>query len=117
MKRLLAILIFLPLMVNAQIKKPLTVDYLWAMKRIGSSEVSPNGKTIIFDVTTYNMTANKENTDIYLINSDGTGLHPVKNSDKNESDPKFTPNGKKITYLIDNQIHTGNLNWFNKYKK
>ena len=44
MKFLLALLFILPLMVSAQTKKPLTVDDLWAMKRIGSFSLSPDGK-------------------------------------------------------------------------
>ncbi len=110
MKTFLAALLLFPILVFAQAKHPLTVDDLWAMKRIGSFDLSPDGKTIAFDVTAYNMDENKGNTDIYLINSDGSNLRPLKNSDKNESSPHFSPDGKKIAYLVDDQVHTCNLN-------
>ncbi len=109
MKTLLTILLMLPSLLAAQEKHPLTVDDLWAMKRIETFDLSPNGKTIAFAVTTYNMEENKGNSDIYLINTDGSDMRPLKNSDKNETSPKFSADGKKIAYLVDDQIHTCNL--------
>ena len=64
------------------------------MKRMENFDVSPNGQKIVFEVKTYSMQANKGNSDIYLINSDGSDLQVFKNSDKNETDPKFSPDGK-----------------------
>jgi len=109
MKILLFLIFLFPAAIIAQSKHPLTVENLWALKRIGSFDLSPDGKQIVFDLTIYNMEENKGNSDIYLINIDGSDLHPLKNSDKNETNPKFSPDGKKISYLINNQVHTCNL--------
>ena len=109
MKILFFIIFLFPAAVFTQNKHPLTIEDLWAMKRIGTFDLSPDGKQIVFDVTVYNMDENKGNSDIYLINVDGSGLHPLKNSDKNETNPKFLPDGKKVSYLIEDQIHTCNL--------
>ncbi len=109
MKTYLAFFLCLPFLLFAQSKHSLTVDDLWAMKRIGTYDLSPDGKTIAFSVTAYNMDANKGNSDIYLIDADGNNLHALKNSDKNETNPHFSDDGKKIAYLIDSQIHTCNL--------
>ncbi len=109
MKTLLTILLMLPTLLAAQVKRPLTVDDLWAMKRVGTFELSPEGKTIAFTVTTYNMKENKGKTEIYLVNADGSDIHKLNNSDKSESSPKFSANGKKIAYIVDDQIHTCNL--------
>jgi dipeptidyl aminopeptidase/acylaminoacyl peptidase len=89
--------------------RPLTVDDLWAMKRIESLELSPDGAAIVFSATTYSMEENKGNTGIYLANADGSNLRALKNSDKDETSPKFFLDGKKIAYLVDNQVHSCNL--------
>jgi dipeptidyl aminopeptidase/acylaminoacyl peptidase len=90
--------------INAQTKRAMTIEDMWNMKRIGSFDISPDGKTIAFSVTTYSMELNKGNSDIYLINADGTNLRPYKNSDANESAPKFSPDGSKIAYEYKDQI-------------
>jgi len=50
------------------------------------------------------MEANKGNSDIWLIDSNGKNLRPLKNSDANESAPKFSPDGKMIAYQFKGQI-------------
>lgn len=109
MKTFLTLILFIPFILFAQTKHPLTVDDLWSMKRIGTFDLSPDNKTIAFSITTYNMEENKGNSDIYLINSDGTDLRLLKNSSKNESSPKFSADGKRIAFLVDDQIHTRNI--------
>ncbi|MEW6193999.1 MAG: S9 family peptidase [Bacteroidota bacterium] len=94
---LLFLLIISAITLQAQ-KHAITVEDLWNMKRIGSFDVSTDGKTIAFEVTTYSMETNKGNKDIYLIGSDGNNLRALKNSDVNEGEPKFSPDGKKITF-------------------
>ncbi len=97
-----------------QTKRAITVDDLWAMKRIGSYDVSPDGKTIAYTLTSYTFEANKGNTDIYLIDADGKNLRSFKNSEKNESEPKFSPDGKTIAFTRDGQIWQCNLDGSNE---
>ena len=98
----------------AQQKRAITVDDLWAMKRIGSMSISPDGKTIAFSVTEYSMDKNSGQTDIYLIDTDGKNLRPILNSKESESNPVFTPNGKKLSYQFKGQIWICNLDGSNK---
>jgi dipeptidyl aminopeptidase/acylaminoacyl peptidase len=109
MKPLLFALLLFPFLLLPQNKKPLTVEDLWNMKRIGSFNVSPDGKLIAFELSTYNMEDNKGNTDIYIMGTDGSNIHPLKNSAINESEPGFTPDGKKISFIRNGQIWLCNL--------
>ena len=104
MKKLLFLIILLPFLSFPQTKRPLTVEDLWNMKRINNFQVSPNGKMIVFEISSYSMDENKGNTDICIMNSDGSDPKFLKNSDKNETEPGFTPDGKKVSFVRDGQI-------------
>ncbi|MGK9476174.1 prolyl oligopeptidase family serine peptidase [Melioribacter sp. OK-6-Me] len=111
--KVILILTIVAVSVSAQ-KRAMTVEDLWSMKRIGSFDLSPDGSTIAFDVTTYDIDQNKGNTDIYLINSDGTNLRPLKVTSDNESNPKFSPDGNSIAYEYKGQIWICDLNGANE---
>lgn len=85
-------------------KSPITVDDLWGMLRIGSADLSPDGKTIAFSASAHSMELNKGNSDIYLIDVNGENLRTIVRSEKSESAPKFSQDGKKIFYEFENQI-------------
>lgn len=89
---------------NAQNARALNFDDLWAMQRIGTADLSPDGSKLVFSLTSFSYDLNKGNSDIHVINTDGTGLKAIKNTEKGESSPKFSPDGKKIAYVMGNQI-------------
>ncbi len=116
MKKIIALVsILISVTILAQ-PKPLTVENLWAMKRIGSFDLSPDGKTILFTLTSYNIEANKGNTDIYAVNSDGTNLRAILNSPESESDPKFLPDGKHFSFSYKGNIWICDISGKNKRK-
>jgi dipeptidyl aminopeptidase/acylaminoacyl peptidase len=108
MKKILLILLAVPFLLFAQTKRAITIEDLWSMKRVGTFDLSPDGKTIAFTVASFSMDENKGNTVIYLINSDGSNMRPFKSSAKNETDPKFSPDGRRIAFIRDSQIWTAN---------
>lgn len=114
MKKAILLIFLIPFLTFAQTKKAITVDDLWAMKRVGAYDVSPDGKTIAFALTSYTFEANKGNADIHLIDSDGKNLRAIKNSDKNEGEPKFSPDGKTIAFTRGGQIWLCDLDGLNE---
>ena len=77
----------------------LTPEALWAMGRIGSFTVSPDTKKIAYTVSYYSVAQNKSHTVIYLMNADGSGNTLLTATADNETDPAFTPDGQRLTFL------------------
>lgn len=79
--------------------KKLTPEILWKFGRIGEMQVSPDGKTVLYSVTRYDIKANKGNTDLFLLNlSDGKTLR-ITSTDESESNPRWHPSGNQIGFL------------------
>jgi len=118
MKKLIFLFTITILTINyyAQSKHAITVDDLWNMKRIGTFDVSPDGSKIIFDISTYNMEENSSNTSIWLINTDGTNLKKILDSERNASSPQFLKNRDGISYLSGGQLYLTDLNKKNETK-
>ena len=104
MRKICILLFLITVSLFPQNKRAITIDDLWSMKRIGTFDLAPDGSKIVFSATSYSMDLNKGNSDIYIVNTDGSGLKAIVNSEKNESSPKFTPDGKKIAYIYNDQI-------------
>jgi dipeptidyl aminopeptidase/acylaminoacyl peptidase len=111
MKKFILLLIFtFSVQLYSQELRALIPEDLWAMKRIGDVVLSANGKIIAFTITSYNIEDNKGQTDIWLINSDGTKLRPLKNSSVSESQPRFIPITNEISYIKGGQLWKCDLN-------
>lgn len=82
----------------------LTPEALWAMGRIGSSAVSPDGKKIAYTVSYYSVKENKSHTVIYVMNADGTDNKLLTSSASSEVEPAWIKNGSKIGFITGGQI-------------
>lgn len=79
--------------------KKLTPEALWAMGRIGSSSVSPDGKQIAYTVSYYSVKENKSHTVIYVMNADGTNNLLLTHTADSEVEPTWIKGGGKIAFL------------------
>lgn len=79
----------------------LTPEILWAMGRIGSFTVSPDGKQAVYTVTYYSVEQNKSHTVIYLMDLATKSSTLLTRTAASESDPCFIQDGKKIAYLAE----------------
>ncbi|WP_025892262.1 alpha/beta hydrolase family protein [Phocaeicola barnesiae] len=82
----------------------LTPEILWAMGRIGSSCVSPDGKRIAYTVSYYSVKENKGHTVIYVMNADGTGNTLLTTTAASESSPVWMKDGSTLAFLSGGQI-------------
>ena len=80
-------------------KRAITFDDLIALGRIGSFEISPDGKNIAFTVTWFDKEANSSNTDIYITPLKGGEPYRFVRSDGADYQPCWSPDGKKLAFV------------------
>ena len=93
-----------------QAQNRLNPELLWKIGRIGDEKVSPDGSTILFGVTYYNLEANKGNRDLYTIRLKLPGdkgknaikagsISKITDTPESEYNAVWRPDGAKIGYL------------------
>ena len=90
---------------SVRTKLPFDVDALWAIRRIGSPTLAPDGRLACAPVTSYAMDKNVGTTELWLfatgMGSDaGTTLPKSRRltaGDK-DSDPRWSPDGSRIAF-------------------
>lgn len=79
----------------------LTPEVMWKMGRVGGSVLSPDGKSVLYSTTWYNMAENKGVTSLYIMPAAGGEAKQLTDHAGNDSDPKWNADGKKIYFLSD----------------
>ena len=64
--------------VTAADKRPLTPQDLWAVKRLGSPALSPDGKTVVFTVQEWSIEKNKSTSNLWLVDTAGGAKNAVE---------------------------------------
>ena len=52
-------------------RKPLTVEDIWSVQRVGAPVLSPDGKSVAYTLATYDMDENRSNADLWVVPTAG----------------------------------------------
>lgn len=77
----------------------LTPEILWKFGRVGETQVSPDGKTIIYTITRADVKTNKKLTSIYSVPVTGGEPKNLTGGIASCYNPRFSADGKKIGFL------------------
>lgn len=77
----------------------MTPEVLWSFGRIGEVQVSPSGEKVLYSVSYYNIEQNKSNSELFVINSDGSEKIQLTTTVEKEFNQVWHPDGKRIVYL------------------
>ena len=81
-------------------KRPMKVEDLFAFKRLGAPQVSPDGKSVVYQVGTVSLEENKTTTALWLAPTDGKAA-PKQITDpkgKRDANPRWSPDGERILF-------------------
>jgi dipeptidyl aminopeptidase/acylaminoacyl peptidase len=102
MKRslILIVVLILPSVAIAADKRPITLDDMFAFKRVSDPQISPDGKWVAYVVGEVDKEANKIPTSIWLAATNGAS-EPKRLTHapgKKDSHPRWRPDGKSILF-------------------
>jgi len=98
LKRSFWILLLLPMLAGAQDTRPLSVEVLWEMDRVGSPVISPAGGHVVVPVTHWDTETDESETRLWLLSTDGGVQRPLTQTGASAGSPVFSPDGAALAF-------------------
>ncbi|QJW92177.1 S9 family peptidase [Spirosoma taeanense] len=92
-------------------KRPLTPRDIYRLQTISDLQVSPDGKWVAYGLSTVDSTKDKRNTDIWMVSWNGQESVQLTNTPEGESKPRFSPDGKYLSFVSARQGATKGQIW------
>src|SRR5262249_45408840 len=92
-------------------KRPLRVGDLYRVRNVGAPELSPDGQWVAYTVTTLDSAKDKSNTDVWMASWDGTQVIQLTSSPDAETTPRWSPDGKYLSFLSSREGGKGSQLW------
>lgn len=96
---------------SVQAQQAWTPEMQVKTKAIGSPQISPDGRRIVYTVSEAVMTADKSEfvTQIWLANTDGTNAFQITYGEKSSTNPKWSPDGNWLAFTSNRKENKNNL--------
>ncbi len=78
--------------------KPITVEDLWRMERIGAPSLSPDGAQAVAAVTRYSMDDNRATSTLWLLSTLGGEPRALTQCGAEDAHPRWSPRGDLIAF-------------------
>ncbi|HWP37764.1 MAG TPA: S9 family peptidase [Gemmatimonadales bacterium] len=88
-----------PTILVSQVQRTLAVSDLFAIRSVGDPQLSPDGQWVAYSVTTTSLEDEKSETRIWMVPAAGGDAIPMTSTGYSASRPRFSPDGKFLTFL------------------
>ena len=80
-------------------KKPITVEDLWALQRVGGLSLSPDGAQAVCSVSSFSMEHNNSSTSLWLLSTFGGEPRRLTSASDKDGQPAWSPQGDRIAFV------------------
>jgi dipeptidyl aminopeptidase/acylaminoacyl peptidase len=88
---------------EAQMRRPLALDDLFNVREVRDPQRSPDGEWVAYTVTRAIRDTDKNDTDVWMVRWDGSQQIQLTFSPDSESRPRWSPDGKYLSFLSSRQ--------------
>lgn len=78
--------------------KPITVEDLWKIERLGAPSLSPDGAQAVAALTRFSMEDNKASSALWLLSTLGGQPRPLTQAGDKDGSPRWSPEGHLIAF-------------------
>lgn len=79
-------------------RRPITVEDLMALARVGDVQISPDGAWVAYSVATPNVSGNVVDSNLWIASTQRDVVRQLTRTGKDRS-PRFSPDGKQLAFL------------------
>ncbi|MBZ5859127.1 S9 family peptidase [Flavihumibacter profundi] len=87
------------LLASAQAKRPISPSDVYRLQQPSSPKVSPDGKWVVYDLSSVDSAKDKSSTDLWMVSWDGKEQVQLTFDPGSEGNAHFSPDGKYISFI------------------
>ena len=99
LRSLLLLAAVLPGQLNAQSKKPLTIDQFVSMPTVGDPQLSPDGKLVAYTISTPSLEDNRSTSRIWLVDATTGETWQATTGGGSDRAPRWSPDGRTLGFI------------------
>ena len=92
-------------------KRPMRPSDMYRLSTVADAQISPDGHWVAYTLTSIDSAKDKRNTDIWMVSWDGMQDIQLTNSAEDETQPRWSPDGKYLSFLSSREDAKDNQLW------
>jgi dipeptidyl aminopeptidase/acylaminoacyl peptidase len=95
----------------AQAARPLRSADMYRLRDVGAGRISPDGQWIAYTVTTVDSAKDRSDSDVWMVNWEGTRTLKMAGSPEGESNPRWSPDNRYLSFVSGRYESKGGQIW------
>ncbi len=108
---IIAALLALPFVIQAQTKRPLQASDMYRLRDVGAPRISPDGAWIAYTVTTIDSARDSRDSDVWMVNWAGDRTIRLTSSPVDEENPRWSPDNRYLSFVSGRYESKGGQLW------